>query len=269
MIPDYHIHTPLCKHAEGSMKEFLAAAIRCGLPEMCFTDHAPNPDNYDARHRMSVGEFESYKAEVASLAAPAGKTRVLFGVEADYYHGCERFLRKWLPHHSLDLVIGSIHYIKSWGFDNPDERQVWDSVDVAGTWREYFDLVGKLADTHLFDVFGHLDLPKKFGYTPGDNAIREMARPAMEKIARAGMAVEINTSGLHRPVREIYPSLALLALAREHGVPICFGSDAHCPGEVGRDFALGLDWARKAGFTEAVRFSARHKKAYTLPKNGN
>lgn len=268
MLPDYRIHTPLCKHAEGEMAEFLQTADRNNLPEICFTDHAPNPDNYDSRHRMSTDEFDTYLSGVAAAAATADKTGVIFGIEADYYQGCERFLRKWLPRHKFDLVIGSIHYIRSWGFDNPDERQVWDKVDVVGTWREYFDLIGKLADTGLFDVVGHLDLPKKFGYRPPDGLILEMARPAMEKIARANMAVEINTSGLYRPVKEIYPSLLLLTLAREYGIPICFGSDAHCPGEVGRDFKHGLEWARQAGYTEAVRFAARHKKLYSLPKNG-
>ena len=269
MIPDYHIHTPLCKHAEGKMEDFFQAARQMNLPEICFTDHVPNPDNYDSQHRMSIGEFDLYRETVLALAASSAAPAVLFGVEADYYNGCERFLRKWLPRHKFDLVIGSIHYINNWGFDNPDEREVWDNVDVAGTWREYFDLVGRLADTHLFDVVGHLDLPKKFGYTPGEHAIREMAGPAMKKIAVAQMAIEINTSGLRKPVREIYPSILLLKMAREHGIPVCFGSDAHKPDEVGYEFAPALEWAGKAGYSEAVRFSARHKKSYPLPvKNG-
>lgn len=281
MIPDYHIHTPFCKHAEGELGEFLEAARQRNLPEICFTDHAPNPDDYDQKHRMKMEEFELYKEKVFSLLsrlrhnAPrlvAGsftfnEPSILFGVEADYYNGCERFLRKWLPRHEFDLVIGSIHYINNWGFDNPDEREVWDNVDVADTWRKYFELIGRLADTHLFDVVGHFDLPKKFGYTPGEHAIKEMIFTVMEKIARAQMAIEINTSGLRRPVREIYPSLLLLKMARDHGIPICFGSDAHKPDEVGYEFAAALKLAQSAGYSEAVRFSARHKKNYVLPAN--
>jgi len=267
MIPDYHIHTPLCKHAEGEFDEFLQAARQKNLPEICFTDHAPNPDNYDQEHRMKIEEFELYKEKVFSLSAASGTPSILFGVEADYYNGCERFLRKWLPRHKLDLVIGSIHYINNWGFDNPDEREVWDNVDVGNTWREYFELVGRLADTHLFDVVGHFDLPKKFGYTPGENLIKEIVQPTLAKIARAQMAIEINTSGLRKPIREIYPSVMLLGMARDHGIPICFGADAHKPDEVGYEFALALEWAKKAGYSEAVRFSARHKKSYALPAN--
>ena len=265
MIPDYHIHTPLCKHAEGEFDEFLQAARQKNLPEICFTDHAPNPDNYDQEHRMKIEEFELYKEKVFSLSAASGTPSILFGVEADYYNGCERFLRKWLPRHKLDLVIGSIHYINNWGFDNPDEREVWDNVDVGSTWRKYFELVGRLADTHFFDVVGHFDLPKKFGYTPGEHVIKEMIGPVLEKIARAQMAIEINTSGLRKPVREIYPSIMLLDMARNHGIPICFGSDAHKPDEVAYEFASALKLAQSAGYFEAVRFSARHKKSYPLP----
>lgn len=265
MIPDYHIHTPFCKHAEGKPESYLEAARRLGLPEICFTDHAPNPDNYDLEHRMAIDDFEAYNNAVLALSGST-KPTVKFGVEADYYRGCERFLANWLPQHKLDLVIGSIHYIQQWGFDNPDERQVWDNVDVPSTWRTYFNLVGQLADTRLFDIVGHFDLPKKFGYTPGEHAVREMVQPALDKIAKAEMVIEINTSGLRKPIRETYPSVMLLELARARNIPICFGSDAHKPDEVGYEFQAALVLARSAGYTEATRFSGRRKTSYSLPK---
>lgn len=264
MLPDYHIHTPFCKHAEGEPGEFLEVARQKNLPEICFADHAPNPDNYDQKHRMILDEFELYKAKVLSLS-PSNGPSILFGVEADYYNGCERFLKEWLPRYPLDLVIGSIHYINNWGFDNPDEREVWDNVDVGSTWKNYFELIGRLVETKLFDVVGHFDLPKKFGYSPGERAIKEMVRPVLDKIARAQMAIEINTSGLRKPVREIYPSLMVLTMARDHGIPICFGSDAHKLDEVGYEFTAALKLAQSAGYSEAVRFSGRRKKSYTLP----
>lgn len=264
MLPDYHIHTLFCKHAEGEMAEYLRSAVRRRLPEICFTDHVPNPDNYDQEHRMKVEEFPRYRQMVRGLAA-SGAPAVLFGLEADYYPGCEKFLKKFLPAHDLDLVIGSIHYIEDWGFDNPEEREVWDNVDVADTWRKYFDLVGRLAETRLFDVVGHFDLPKKFGFSPGAAKIREMVGPVLEKIAGAGMAIELNTSGLRKPVKEIYPSLMLLEMARGRDIPVCFGSDAHRPGEVGCEFAAALALAKKAGYSEAVRFKGRRKTKYDLP----
>ena len=279
MLADYHIHTELCHHAEGEASAFRARAVNLGLPEICFTDHVPNPDGYDPVNRMRLDQFPLYRTMVADLArtsqpaiakAMAGKPVVLFGVEADYYDGCERFLQDWLPRQKFDLVIGSVHYIDNWGFDNPDERHVWDSVDVTNTWRTYFNLIGKLADcrladSRLADVVGHLDLPKKFGHRPSDRDLKEMAQPVLDRVGKAGMAIEINSSGLRRPVHEIYPSALLLSLAKERGIPICFGSDAHRPEEVGWRFDASLALARSVGYTHAVQFRQRQPRPYALP----
>lgn len=281
MLPDYHIHTPLCQHAEGEVSAFRARAVELDLPEICFTDHVPNPDGYDPVNRMRLDQFALYRKMITDLAhasqprssstpPEAGKPVVLFGTEADYYDGCERFLKDWLPRQEFDLVIGSVHYIANWGFDNPDERHVWDSVDVTNTWRAYFNLIGKLADTRLgnsrlADVVAHLDLPKKFGHRPSDRDLKEMAQPALDRVAAVGMAIEINSSGLRRQVHEIYPSALLLSLAKERNIPICFGSDAHRPEEVGWQFEDSLALARSVGYTHAVHFRGRRMFPYTLP----
>ena len=264
MLADYHIHTELCQHAEGKASAFRARAVELGLPEICFTDHVPNPDGYDPVNRMRLDQFPLYRTMVADLAR-ASQSVVLFGIEADYYNGCERFLQDWLPRQEFDLVIGSVHYIDNWGFDNPDERHVWDSVDVTNTWAAYFNLIGKLADSRLADVVGHLDLPKKFGYRPSDQDLKEMAQPALDRVAAAGMAIEINSSGLRRPVHEIYPSALLLSLAKARDIPICFGSDAHRPEEVGWQFDASLALARSAGYTHAMHYRHRRPLPYALP----
>lgn len=265
MLPDYHIHTPLCKHAEGPLEALREAACERRVPEMAFTDHAPAPDGYDPENRMMLDEFPDYRRMVYDLAAGEGSVPVLFGIEADYQTRGLAFLKTWLPAQPFDLVLGSVHFLDTWGFDNPKERRVWDSVDVPGAWRAYFRLLGLLADMRLFDVIAHLDLPKKFGHRPSDPALKEMAQPALDRIAAAGMAIEINTSGLRRPVKEIYPSPLLLDLAREREIPICFGSDCHRPAEIAFAFDQALALARDVGYTRAVRFHARQKVFYALP----
>lgn len=303
MPADYHLHTFLCKHAEGGISEYVESAREKRLHEICFADHAPAPSGYDPKNRMEIDQFPIYTKLVRELSNPAlggnqsvaavadrgprpavaatdiypkpvqfaaappreDTTTVFFGIEADYYQGCEEFLTKWLREQKFDLVIGSIHYIESWAFDNLNEREMWDSVDVTDTWREYFKLVQTLAATGLFDVVGHLDLPKKFGYRPHDRDLKEMAQPALDHIAAAGMGLEINTSGLRKPAKEIYPSPLLLALAREREIPICFGSDAHAPQDVGYAFDKALGLAQQAGYTHCLRFRQREKELIPLP----
>lgn len=264
MIPDYHLHTALCKHARGTVRQYCSAAFAKGIPEICFTDHCPAPDGYDPEHRMSLEDFPRYRRSVLQLRNE-GAPEILFGIEADYYEGCEAFLKDWLPSQDFDFVLGSVHFIDGWGFDNPEDRHVWDSVDISTTWREYFQLIERLAGSGLYDAVGHLDLPKKFGYRPSEEELFEMAGPAMDRIAEAGMGLEVNASGLRRPVGEIYPSPFLLSMARERNIPICFGSDAHSPEEVGAGLEVALDLARRAGYTHAFRIRARKKVLVPLP----
>jgi len=142
--------------------------------------------------------------------------------------------------------------------------KTWETADVAGAWREYFKLVAKLADTGMYDVFGHLDLPKKFGFRPSEKQQKEMIQPALDRIAAAGMAIEINTSGLRRPVKEIYPSPLILQLAREREIPITFGSDSHMPSQVGLFFPEALKLAKDCGYTQCARFRNREKRLVGL-----
>lgn len=265
MQPDYHIHTYLCGHAIGSPEEYIEAAQEAGIKEICFTDHAPDPTGYDPINRMVMSEYPQYSDIVFRMQKEYPSINILYGIEADYYHGCEQFLEKWLSEQNFDIVLGSVHYIEEWGFDNPHERIVWNTVDVSNTWNEYFTLLGQLADTRLYDVIAHLDLPKKFRHRPPDEILKKIVEPTMDKIARAEMAIELNTSGLRRPVAEIYPSLMLLEMAYERDIPICFGSDSHEPHCVGYAFANASALAREAGYTHSVRIKQRKKELVPLP----
>lgn len=260
---DYHTHTPLCKHASGSVAEFRQAGERRGLAELCFTDHSPEPSGYDAKHRMQVEQMPTYRTMVEELQGTPGLP-VFLGMEADFFPGCEPFLGPFLAAQPLDLVLGSVHYIRDWGFDNPDYIKTWESVDVKGVWREYFALLHQLVDTRMFDVIGHFDLPKKFGHRLGDHAMKEMVQPLLDHIAKRGMGLEINTSGWRREVKEAYPSPLILSLAAERGIALTFGSDAHAPEEVGYGFEQALDLARETGFTQATRFRRRQGTGVAL-----
>lgn len=259
--PDYHTHTRLCRHAEGEPYAYWAAAQALNLPEMAVTDHAPNPFGVDPKHRMTMEDFPQY---VDWIAEAQNHGRVLFGIEADYFPGCERFLSEWLAQYPFDLVLGGVHWIDVRN-RNGKTPAIWDLGDCRPAWQAYFSSIITLARTRLYDVVAHLDLIKRNGETVPESELREWALPALDEIAAAGMAVEINTAGWHHPVGEPYPSLPLLSWAREREIPIVFGSDAHRPEEVGRNFAQAVQWAREAGYTEYVRYDRRVAGRHPLP----
>lgn len=247
-LPDYHVHTGLCKHAHGEGKDYRMVARRQKLPEICFADHCPNPDGYDQPFRMELAQFDTYRSMVRSQQ-DSDVPLVLFGIEVDYYEGCEKFLLEWLPKQGFDFVLGSVHFIDGWGFHDKHSRHIWDSVDVTDTWKKYFLLVKKLVDLRLSDAIAHLDLPKSFGHRPPDKVLKELVQPVLDCIAAAGIGIELNTRGLRKPVGEIYPSPLILSMAREREIPICFGSDAHRPEDVGFAFEEALKLAREVGYT--------------------
>jgi histidinol-phosphatase (PHP family) len=233
------------------------------MEEIGFADHAPAEGGYDPAWRMDLRDFPSY-AQMVKQLQDQGAPRVLFGIEADYYEGCESFLRIWLPRQKFDYVVGSIHYLGPWGFDNPANLDRWRTADIRAVWRDYFAIVQRMAATGLYDILGHFDVPKKFGHRLDDRTLKELAAPALDAIAGAQMGIEINTSGLRRPIAEQYPSLFLLGLMHDREIPICFGSDAHRPGDVGAGFATALAVARQAGYTAYARYRQRRRSLVPL-----
>ena len=261
---DTHIHTALCQHAEGMPVDYAKAAVERGIPEITITDHIPAPDGYDASSRMPLQDFPAYLDAVAA-AARAFPGRVRLGIEADYYPGCEAYLHRVLDSAPFDLVLGSVHFIGDWGFDNPVNLHRWREADLRTVWSRYLDLIRGLVAMKSFDAITHFDLPKKFGHRLPDEELTGLVSPVLDVIAGAGLPMEVNTGGRRKPVGEIYPSLSILKLMRERGIPILFGSDAHLPSEVGHAFEEAVQLVRRAGYTHYVRFRARHAVPEALP----
>jgi histidinol-phosphatase (PHP family) len=86
----------------------------------------------------------------------------------------------------------------------------------------------------------------------------------LDAAAKAGCAIELNTAGLRKDCKEIYPCRDLLEIAFRKNVPITFGSDAHAPAEVGMDFAAAVALARSVGYTETLQFKQRSAEATWL-----
>lgn len=257
---DLHTHHHRCGHARGTLADYVAAGRAAGLTTLGVSDHAPlwaAPDDHPVpRMHMARSDFAPYVAEARALqAAHAGAIEVLVGVEADYVEGAVEAYRDELARHPLDYVLGSVHYV--------DGRHVYDrsrfeaGFDVAGFARRYLELVRAAAASGLFDVLAHVDAWKGRAPTPWPDLGDEVDR-TVEAIAAAGVAVEVNTSGL-RKCAEPFPSDAFLRRLVEAGVPITYGSDAHDPDEVryGWDDVVGR--LRALGVTRLATFRGRER----------
>jgi histidinol-phosphatase (PHP family) len=261
---DYHTHTPLCRHATGEPTELATQAVRLGLPELGFSDHAPMPrDDFDD-WRMKAAELDAYVAAVEQARRDHPNLTIKLALEADYLPGCEDWVRDLAGRHHWDYFIGSVHYVsESWAIDNPAQIARWKDREPWEVWSAYFDRLTQAAESGLFDIIGHADLCKKFAYYPEQDCTPLFAR-FLQAVKRRGLAVELNTAGLRKECREIYPSPRIVQLAAQLGVPITFGSDAHAPGEVGLNFAEAVQLARSAGYTHYCRYTKRRREEVKL-----
>ena len=189
---------------------------------------------------------------------------ISIGLEFDFYPGKEEEIRQVIEQYSLDYAIGSVHHIKEWAFDHPDYIDQYKDKDIDHLYTEYFQLVQKAASSGLFDIIGHIDLIKVFGYRPSKIDILVLIEPVLSEIKKQGMAIEINTNGLNKPVAEIYPSLPILKKAIEYDIPITFGSDAHSPEQTGAGIKEAACLADNLGLKKVAVFKERTMKLIDL-----
>lgn len=261
---DYHIHTKLCGHAVGEMEEYVLAARKSGLREMGFSDHIPMYfQEVVPGYAMNDAELEQYVGEVYRLRRAYPDITLLLGLEADYAQGQENKLGTILKSYDFDYVLGSIHWLEDWSFDNEQEIAKYKQWDLAELYRHYFGLVQAAARSGYFQIMAHPDLIKKLGFRSP-----EPLAPIYEETARvfrdAGVCAEVNTAGWRVTVKEIYPDPEFLERCCHYRVPVTLGSDAHNPNLVGNRFAEAVALLKDIGFKQVATFRQRKMKLVPL-----
>ncbi|MGB9723006.1 MAG: PHP domain-containing protein [Chloroflexia bacterium] len=280
---DYHVHLENGPYTPEWLGAFLQVARRRGLQELGFSEHLhdfyegqeasgrwweEDPDPLErgyaerwwrARPRHRLDEYAAFIQSAREHSA----LPLRLGLEVDYFPGREEALRRLLAAYPLDFTLGSVHWLGAWGFDHLNRLDRWRGRDVDAAFQGYFDLLGRAARSGLFDIMAHPDLIKLAGYRPSYD-LKPLYEGAARAFAEGGVAVEVSTAGLYRPVGEIYPAEPFLRLCREYEVPIVISSDAHRPEEVGRDREAAVALARRCGYTRVCRFIGRKREEVRL-----
>ena len=269
---DYHMHTPLCRHATGEPVDYARRALEIGLTEIGFSDHSPlRQDNFD-NWRMNFSQLDEYVGKVRKAQKEFPQLTIRLALEVDYFPNGEDWIRELAARHPWDYFIGSVHYVSdSWAIDDPQKLSEWKTRDSFEVWQIYFERLTMAAESKLFEIIGHADLPKKFGHRPtrdpafaggsGAASCAPLYERFLDAAKKSGCAIELNTAGLRKECKEIYPSREILQLAFQKGVPITFGSDAHKPEEVGMNFVEAISLARETGYAECCRFVKRTRQS--------
>jgi len=255
MIIDLHNHTKLCNHASGEMDEYVKEAIEKEIKYFGFSDHAPM--EFDKEYRMSFNDMRFYEGEVKRLKDIYKKDiEILLGYEVDYL---PNYMDERVINAKVDYLIGSVHFLDGWGFDNPEFIGEYKNRDIDKIWEEYFDAIKSMAKSGKFDIVGHIDLIKVFKYLP-KKEIKVIASEAIKEIKRANLVVELNMAGYKKPINELYPSKDILELIKEHDIDITFGSDAHKPSEICKYEDNLKDILKEFDFTKCAVFKDRDRE---------
>ena len=257
---DLHNHTTLCNHATGTINEYIQRAIELEVDIYGFSEHAPM--YFDPYYRLSFENMKQYEQEILTYKEKyKDDIQILLGYEVDYLKGY--IDDRVVNNRDVDYLIGSVHFLDKWGFDNPEFIGEYKNRDIDDIWQEYFDTIEAMAKTGYFNIVGHLDLIKVFKYLPKKDT-RLIAQKALKAIKEANMVIELNGAGLRKPIKELYPSKELLEMAYEFNIPITFSSDAHSIEQIGFGYEKAITLAKSIGYTKAVTFKQREQELVTF-----
>ncbi len=274
MIVDYHMHLrapregrsePL-RHTAEAIDRFVERAAERGVDEIGFTEHV-----YYFRETRGIWllpyhlercehELDAYVGVI--LDAKERGLPVKLGLEVDHVPGRQDELAELIAPYPWDFLLGSVHEVLDTAVDQ--RPGIWEQMTVEEVWRGYVRSVVALAGTGHVDVMSHPDLAKIYGRRPSPSILEPLYEVLAAGVAEAGVAIEVSTAGLRKPVGEIYPAEQLLQAFRAREVPITIAADAHEPHLVGEDFDLALDLVRRVGYDTVSVFEARQRRQEPL-----
>jgi len=209
---------------------------------------------------MAPEEYDTYVDAVGRAQRKfAGRVDVRLGLESDFYPGVEPWLEKLHARVPLHHVLGSVHT------QVPDYRARYFRGDYFDYQQTYFEHLAQSAETGLFDTLAHPDLVKN--ESPAEwrlTRIEPFILRALDRIAKTGVAMELNTSGAHKALPEMNPGPRMLEWIRQRGIPVVIGADAHRPDRVGDAFVVALRELAALGFREVSFFLERKRQSVSI-----
>jgi histidinol-phosphatase (PHP family) len=266
VIVDYHMHLRNGReevaHDASSIEPFADTARNAGVDEIGFAEHVyyftQTRGLWTVPYQTERCNYDLDAYVEAVVQAKERGLPVKLGLEVDYVPGREDETRAILEPYPWDYLLGSIHFIDGLGVDG--EPRLLDAVGVDEAWRRYFETLAAAARSGLFDSLSHPDLVKIF-----DERVDGFDYSSViAAIAESGVAIEVSTSGLRKPVRELYPHPDFLSACRERSVPVTLASDAHTPDLVGRDFDRARELLRSVGYETITVFDDRRARQEPL-----
>jgi len=274
VLTDYHLHlrtdddrTPVHERwfTEQNVERYLDAARAAGIEELGVSEHV-----YRFRQSLDLWRHPYWEQlatdDLDAYCEFVRTTPLRLGLELDYVPGAEDKAEELIAARDFDYVVGSVHFVGDGAVDM-EEYGIWaQEQDPDKVWRQYFEAVATAARSGLFDILAHPDLVKIWGRGKAgpDHDPRRYYELAVEAIAESGIAVEVSTAGLRKPVGEIYPAPAFAEMCVDAGAQFALSSDAHTPEQVGYEYEQALALFGHLDVSEICVFERRERRLEPL-----
>jgi histidinol-phosphatase (PHP family) len=270
VLTDYHLHLrpddvaarPAEYFTAANVAAYREAAQAAGIEELGVSEHIHRFEQcldiweHPFWRESALDDIDDYCAFVRE------QTDLRLGIEMDFVPGREDRTQNVIERCGFDYVVGSVHFLGDLAVDW-DRFDIWENArSPEEVWRRYFETLAEAVRSGLFDILAHPDLVKMWGGARPlpDGDLRRYYEPALEAIAESGIAIEVSTAGLRKPVGEIYPARAFLEEALEAGAVVALSSDAHVPAQVGYGYEQALELLREVGVSELAVFEWRTRR---------
>ena len=221
---NYHTHTYRCRHAGGTDRDYVEAAIAAGLTTLGFSDHSPMvfTTDHKSSFRMSLEETPGYFESLLQLREEyKDRIRILIGVEAEYYPACWQGYLAFMRQFPLDYKILGQHFVFDEEHGGPGAFQ--ETTDPERL-RDYYNCVLEGVSPGEFLYVAHPDV---LHYVGDPAAYDDLTRDFLRRLEPTGIPLEINRLGLHDGRN--YPNPRFWDLVAETSLPAVIGLDAHAP----------------------------------------
>lgn len=232
-----HNHT-VWSDGEEEMAVMIRAARDAGLAVFGISDHwVCRPDGLVEDWAMPAHRLPDYVEALLAFRQQleTDSFRLLIGLEVDFFEENAAEVMAHLAQFPLDYTIGSAHFVGTFPVDHTREDwlQLGGQRHIDDIYHAYWQKLLHLCQSGLYDLVGHLDLPKKFAFRPSYDDGPEI-EAVLQALRDSGMAMELNTAGWAKDCRDAYPAAAIVARAQHLGIPIAISTDSHHPSHIGR-----------------------------------
>lgn len=229
MKANYHTHMYLCKHATGTVEDYVKKAIDLNLKVIGMSDHAPFDFLKDRSVRMSVSDYPIYLKELEQTIKKYGdKITIYKGLEIEYFSHKENHYEDLLTH--LDYLTLGQHYILVGNY----LKSIY-KVQTLAEMKIYRDTIIEAMSTGYFKFVSHPDIFLFLTHEINEEILK-ISHEIILAAKKYDVALEINANGIRKgsfivrgEKRFRYPRNEFWQIAKEVGVKVIISSDAHKP----------------------------------------